>query len=91
MEHIGGNCDTYTRNGKMWVIAKRFNKDSTKHSFDRHGNQLTREVVNKKGRKEVVACLSHDKMLSRQCLKVKTLNVSRRQVSKSEYKPVGVL
>ena len=51
----GHNSDSYTGQGKIWQIAKRFNDESRKHIFDRHGNKLTKEVLNKHYEREVVA------------------------------------
>jgi hypothetical protein len=87
----GHNSDSYTGQGKIWQIAKRFNDESRKHIFDRHGNKLTKEVLNKHYELEVVAQYPREEMLNRQCMKRETLNVSRRKVSKDEYEPVGVL
>lgn len=93
MAHVftGANTDTYQNNGKMWEIASRYNKESEKHLFDCFGNQLTKEVLTRNNELEVVAKYSAKEMKERQCLKHKTLNVSRRKVSESEYKPVGIL
>jgi hypothetical protein len=77
--------------GKIWEIAARFNKESEEHTFDRHGNKLTKEVKNRKGEPEIVSRVTFDEMRKRRCLKYKTLNVSRRVVSEEEFKPVGSL
>lgn len=87
----GHNSDSYTGQGKIWEIAKRHNDESRKHTFDRHGNMLNKEVTNNEGENEIVAKLTHKEMLKRKCIKHETLNVSRRKVSKEEYKPVGLL
>lgn len=87
----GHNSDSYTSQGKIWQIAKRFNQESREHIFDRHGNKLTTNCKNEHGLKDVAPKYPREEMHSRQCLKHETLNVSRRKVSKSEYKPVGVL
>lgn len=87
----GHNNDSYTGQGKIWQIAKRFNDESRKQVFDRHGNQLTKEVLNKYNAREVVAQHPREEMLNRQCMKHETLNVSRRKVSKDEYEPVGLV
>lgn len=87
----GHNSDSYTGQGKIWQIAKRFNKESREHIFDRHGNKLTKEMLNKHYEREVVAQYPREEMLKRQCLKHGTMNVSRRKVSKDEYEPVGLV
>lgn len=87
----GHNSDSYTGQGKIWQIAKRFNDESRKHIFDRHGNQLTKEIFNKHNEREVSAQYPREEMLKRQCMKHETLNVSRRKVSKDEYEPVGLV
>lgn len=87
----GHSSDSYTGQGKIWQIAKRFNDESRRHIFDRFGNQLTADAYNKYHEKEVTAKLAREQMQERQCMKHKTLNVTRRQVSKDEYEPVGVL
>lgn len=87
----GHNSDSYTGQGKIWQIAKRFNDESRQHIFDRFGNKLTKDVLNKFYEKEAIANCSREEMLKRQRMKHETLNVSRRKVSKEEYKPVGLL
>lgn len=89
MEHsfTGQNTDTYSNNGKIWEIARRFNRDSEKHIFDRFGNQLTKVITNQKGLPEVVAAYARGEMLSRQLPKNKTLNVCRRKSDGKDYQP----
>lgn len=87
----GSNTDTYEGSGKMWEIASRFNSESRKLKFDRFGNPLTKEVVNALGHKEIVNLYTVSEMKKKECAKSDTINVSRRKVSESEYKPVGVL
>ena len=87
----GNNTDTYEGHGKMWEIASRFNAESRKITFDRFGNALTKEVINALGHKEIVNLYTVPEMNKKQCAKGDNINVSRRNVSESEYKPVGVL
>lgn len=87
----GHNSDSYTGQGKIWQIAKRFNKESREHIFDRHGNKLTAPCKNERGLKDVTPKYSREEMLKRQRMKYDTLNVSRRKVSKDEYEPVGLV
>lgn len=87
----GNNTDTYEGHGKMWEIANRFNAESRKMKFDRFGNVLTKEVINTLGHKEIVDLYTVSEINKKQCAKSDTINVSRRKVSESEYKPVGVL
>ena len=90
-QYTGSNVDSYTGQGKIWEIASRFNGDSVKHRFDRFGNQLTTEKTNKQGEKEIYANFTAEEMQKRQCMKHKTLNVTRRSVEKKDYEPVGLL
>ena len=87
----GHNSDSYTGQGKIWEIAKRFNDESRRHIFDRFGNKLTADTYNKYHEKEVTAKLTRGQMQERQCMKHKALNVSRRKVSKEDYEPVVLL